>query len=120
MKRIALLAAVLSLGAGAAFAATPNTTSPTQPAENAQTQAQHHPHHMAKAQKTNAHKAKAQNINAREDRETKALNLLEAKGYTYFSNFKPDGRDYSATVAKNGHNMTVLVDPAKGQVTAQG
>ena len=77
-------------------------------------------HNSEIAAETNAHKAKTQNINARENRETKALNLLEAKGYTYFSNFKPDGRDYSATVAKNGHNMTVLVDPAKGQVTAQG
>jgi len=109
MKRIALIAVVLSLGAGAAFAATPNTSSTAHPTPPTQTQAQHE-----------KHRAKVQNINAREDRETKALNLLEARGYTYFSNFKPDGRDYSASVAKNGHNMNVLVDPAKGVVTAQG
>ncbi len=109
MKRIALLAVALSLGAGTAFAATTGNSS-ANPAPAPQAQVQHHHRHMATARR----------INAREDRETKALNLLEAKGYASFTNFKPDGRDYAATVAKNGHNMTVRVDPHSGQITTQG
>jgi hypothetical protein len=107
MKRIALIAAALTLNAGAAFAATPSNTPAASPAPQAQTS-----HHHAQA-------GKYQRINQTENRETKALNLLEAKGYASFSNFKPDGKDYSATVAKNGHNMTVMVDPVSGRVTTQ-
>ena len=109
MKRIALMAAALSLSAGAAFAATPSSTPAANPAPPA-AQAQHHHHAQA---------GKYQRINQVANRETKALNLLEAKGYASFSNFKPAGKDYSAIVAKNGHNMTVMVDPASGRVTTQ-
>ena len=50
---------------------------------------------------------------------TKALNLLEAKGYGAFENFKADGQDYSASVTQSGHLMTVLVNPDSGRVTTQ-
>jgi hypothetical protein len=108
MKRIVLTAVALTLSTGAAFAATPSNTPAANPVPKAQTS-----HHDA------APAGKYQRVNQTENRETKALNLLEAKGYASFSNFKPDGHDYSATVAQNGHNMTVMVDPVSGRVTTQ-
>jgi hypothetical protein len=95
MKRIALLTAALTLAAGAAMAATPS-----------QPVAQHH------------QKAKVVQISA-SDRETQALNLLEAKGYGSFTNFQPAGKDYTATVTHDGHAMNVRVDPISGMVTTQ-
>lgn len=53
-------------------------------------------------------------------RMTDALNLLEAKGYGAFSDFRPDGKDYTASVSQDGRRFTVLVDPDSGQVTRQG
>ncbi len=100
MKCIALLAAALTLGTGAAMAATPSHP----PVSSA---GQHH-HHMAKALRTNA-----------SDRETQALNLLGAKGYAAFSNFQAAGKDYTATVTQGGHAMNVRVDPQSGVVTTQ-
>src|SRR5882757_6603394 len=102
MKRIALTAVALMFSAGAAFAATPASTPTANPAQ----------HHHAQT-------ATYQRINQTENRETKALNLLEAQGYASFSNFKSDGNEYSATVAKNGHTMTVMVDPVNGRITTQ-
>jgi hypothetical protein len=98
MKRIALSMAVLALSAGAAFAA-----SPAQPAATTTPKT----HHVSAAARNNMV----------EQRMTKALNLLEAKGYGAFENFKADGQDYSATVIQSGHSMTILVDPDSGRVT---
>jgi Peptidase propeptide and YPEB domain len=53
-------------------------------------------------------------------RTTQALNLLEAKGYGSFSNFKQDGADFEATVKQNGQSFTVTVNPDTGQITRQG
>ncbi len=54
-------------------------------------------------------------------RDTKALNMLEANGYTRFSNFRSDGKNFEATVtANNGKQMTVIVDPDSGHITRQG
>ena len=50
-------------------------------------------------------------------RMTKALNLLEANGYGGFTNFKADGDGYKATVTRDGHDVTVHVDPDTGKVT---
>jgi hypothetical protein len=97
--RIAFTIAALALSAGAAVAAPV-----TQPAAT--------PAHQT-------HAMMAMRNDASADRETKALNLLEAKGYGSFNNFKPDGQDYAATVTQAGHNMTVLVDPDNGQITTQ-
>ncbi len=44
-------------------------------------------------------------------RATQALNLLEAKGYGDFKDFKADGRNFEATVQQQGKTMTVVVDP---------
>ncbi len=92
MKRIAMSFAVLALSAGAAFAAVP-----AMPATHNQPM-------------SSGHEA---------SRMTSALNLLEAKGYASFSNFKEDGANFSATVTKNGHSETVIVDPDSGMVTTQ-
>ncbi len=53
------------------------------------------------------------------ERMTHALNLLEAQGYGSFSNFAPDGKNFTATVNENGQRFTVLVDPDSDQVTRQ-
>jgi hypothetical protein len=54
---------------------------------------------------------------SQEGRETKALNLLEAKGYGSFENFHADGKDYAATVNANGRQFQVMIDPDSGNVT---
>ena len=46
-----------------------------------------------------------------ESRETDALNLLDAKGYPDFTNFRRDGRNFEATVTRDGKSETVWVDP---------
>jgi len=85
MKPLATLAAasvVLMLGAGAAFAAATPTA------------ANHY------------------NSNPAEGvRATRALNLLEAKGYGDFRDFKRDGQNFQATVQQQGKTMTVVVNP---------
>ena len=98
MTRIALLTTALALGANAALAATPAAT-PTPPARS--------------------HAAVPARDDASADRMTKALNLLEANGYAAFRNFKSDGKDFTASVTKDGHNMTLLVDPDADKVTVE-
>jgi hypothetical protein len=61
--------------------------------------------------------AAAQNGDAA--RVTKALNVLEAKGYGSFTNFRADGTKYAATVTQNGQPLTVVINPDNGQVTQQ-
>jgi len=102
MKSIAVFAATLMLGAGTALAA-----SPSQPATAPQAMHQHQ--HQATAVRTGA-----------ADRETQALNLLEAKGYGGFTNFRPAGNDFTATVTREGRTMNVQVNPQSGQVTTAG
>jgi hypothetical protein len=54
------------------------------------------------------------------NRETQALNLLEAQGYGSFTNFHQAGGDYTATVTRAGHAVTVRIDPQSGQVATIG
>src|SRR3954462_15572641 len=52
---------------------------------------------------------------------TDALNLLERHGYASFSNFREEaGGRFSADVVDNGRTVRVLIDPDRGQVTANG
>ena len=44
-------------------------------------------------------------------RATQALNLLEAKGYGDFKDFKRDGQNFQATVQRHGKTLTVMVNP---------
>ncbi|HUC67122.1 MAG TPA: hypothetical protein VMA53_16905 [Stellaceae bacterium] len=102
MSRLAsplLAAAVLAASAGMAFAA--NAPAAAQPPAAA-----HHPRPIESR--------------AFGDRMTAALNLLEAKGYGAFSDFKQNGNDFAATVTENGQHFAVTVDPDSGQVTRQG
>lgn len=119
MKRIALIAAVLGLGAAPALAATATMSSST--AANPPTQQQQQqPMHGTMKQHVAAHRINYQRENRRANRETEALNLLEAKGYTQFNHFQRDGHDFSAVVAKNGQKSTVVVHPNSGEITVQG
>jgi hypothetical protein len=52
------------------------------------------------------------------DRETSALNLLEAKGYGgSYTDFQHDGSNYSAMVTHKGKQQKVIIDPDAGTVT---
>jgi hypothetical protein len=97
MKRVALVIATLVLSAGAAIAATPgNSSAMKQPMMPAQTQSS----------------------DWRANQETKALNLLEAQGFSNFTGFRPAGQDqYAANVVQHGRSMTVHVNPQDGQIT---
>jgi hypothetical protein len=123
MTRLSLTAISLVFLAAPAFAAT--AQSPASNQSNQQTTAtpasqqtpvmharQHHWTHMM-AQNGD----QAQNINA--NRETRALNVLEAH-YGQFSDFRADGNQYSAKVSQNGQPVAVTINPASGQVTRQG
>ncbi len=59
----------------------------------------------------------AHGLNARERRETKALNWLEATGNRDFSDVQRDGRNYRATVTNDGTQQIVIVNPDTGQIT---
>lgn len=104
MKRIAFTIVILALSAGAALAATPSPL-PTTPAEKT---AVHH---------TSAVTSMRNDASA--NRMTKALNLLEAQGDGTFTDFKAQGKDYDATVIRDGHAVTLRVDPDSGQVTTR-
>jgi hypothetical protein len=119
MTRIAVVLASLSFAlAGGALAAPAAPTNPataapatTAGAPAAKTAMPRHQHarHMAALR----HDMGV----SQEGRETKALNLLEAKGYGSFENFHADGKDYSATVNANGRQFQVMIDPDSGNVT---
>jgi len=49
-------------------------------------------------------------------RETAALNLLEAHGYGNFTEFHADGANYTATVNNPDGSYAVLINPDSGQV----
>lgn len=52
-----------------------------------------------------------------DDRGTKALNLLEASGYAQIEQFRPDGKNFDATVKQGGKEVQVTVDPDSGQIS---
>jgi hypothetical protein len=106
----AISAALLAGVSGAAFAQTtppaaPTAASPTQPS-HAATVAPH---------ATMMHRV-ARYSDKAGDPGTKALNLLEANGYTDVTQFRQVGGDYQATVTKDGKPVTVTVDPGTGQI----
>jgi hypothetical protein len=102
MKSIALAVIPLSVLASAAFAA-------TAPDAGAAMQHRVAAHHEARSPNT----PEARRI-------TRALNLIEAKGYGDFENFHAAGRDYDATVTRDGKPVTLTVDPDSGRVTLKG
>lgn len=52
-----------------------------------------------------------------DNRGTRALNLLMAKGYTQYSDFQKQGTNYTAQVTKNGETMQVVINPDAGTIT---
>jgi hypothetical protein len=104
MTRLPMVVLPFLTFAGAALAATPPATTPAQPP--------HARHVMA------THERSTSTPEAL--RETHALNLLEAKGYGDFTNFRADGKNFTATVAAQGKSATVIVNPDSGQITRQG
>ena len=59
--------------------------------------------------------------NTREGRrETRALNLIEAKGYGDYTDFHAAGKNFTAQVDSHGKRFTVVANPDTGRVTAQG
>lgn len=108
MKRIALVVAALGLSAGAAVAATPGNSAAMNRPARSQVQLRQGSTPMATAQRSNW----------RANQETKALNLLEAQGFTSFTDFRPAGSDqYAANVMQHGHDVTVRVNPQDGQIS---
>jgi hypothetical protein len=55
-------------------------------------------------------------VNAREHRETKALNWLEAAGDNDFTDLRRDGSHYRVTVIRDGMPQVVTVDPDSGAI----
>jgi hypothetical protein len=58
------------------------------------------------------------NGNAEGSRATRALNMLMARGYGDYSDFKPQGDNFTATVDYQGRRTPVLIDPGAGKITA--
>ena len=58
-------------------------------------------------------------IDARERRETRAMNLIGAAGYSDFTDLKTDGKDFQATAMKGEQRVSIRIDPDSGRVTPQ-
>jgi hypothetical protein len=101
MTRLALAAVPFFALAGLGFA---QAAPPATPAA---------PMHHARAM----HRASPNTAEAR--RETHALNLIETKGYGGFTDFRADGKNFTASVMSAGKHYTVTVNPDTGQVTRQ-
>ncbi len=57
--------------------------------------------------------------NPQSQRATTALNILEAQGYTYFGDFRPDGNMFTALVHDGGQQFRVVINPDTGQISRQ-
>jgi hypothetical protein len=97
----AALAAALTTSSGVALA----QSQPGAPTSDA-------PAKPATAKAPRVHHARA----AHGDPDTKALNLLEANGYTDIRQFRRIGQHYEAVITKDGKPVTVVVDPATGDI----
>jgi hypothetical protein len=116
--RIAIMSPLIALYAGAALAqqgAVAPIPPPDAAASTAQTDATAGP--AAKAMKAEHRRKTAHGLDARERRETKALNWLEATGNRDFGDVRRDGRNYRATVTNDGTRQVVIVDPDNGRIS---
>lgn len=52
-------------------------------------------------------------------RATTALNILEAQGYAAFSDFRPEGSAFTASVSDGGQQFQVVINPDTGQISRQ-
>ena len=108
----ALAGVFLVASGGIAFAANDAPVIPLAPANGAAA--------GAKAPRIMAAAARLDKAAPAEARMTDALNLLEAKGYGDFSGFRPEGKNFAATVSQDGKSFTVIIDPDSGRITRQG
>jgi len=104
LVRIVNLSAILLIGAGGAAFAAATASAPQSPPIAT---------HSSPIAVRNAVHAP---VNT-ENRETAALNLLGANGYSDFTNFRTDGKNFEATVLRNGKTETVVVNPDAKTVT---
>jgi hypothetical protein len=105
MNRIAMVAVLVAISAAPAFAASQsgNAQPANPPAQHSTATTTNQRHHINVAQRAN--------------RETKALNMLEAKGYTDFTNFhRVRPGVFAASVDQHGHWMSVQVNPLDNQI----
>lgn len=110
---VAFLAANFAAAAGAATAAAADT--PTLPVGAA---APREPAAATpKAGRVAMHAARR---HAEHDRDTAALNLLSANGYTGLTDFRADGLVFVAKAQHDGKPVTVMVDPDTGVIAPIG
>ena len=112
--RIATVSLLIALYAGAALAQQ-GAGAPIPPPDAAAACADKPDRQGDEVQSTTA--KMAHGLDARERRETKALNWLEATGNRDFSDVHRDGRNYRATVTNDGTQQVVIVDPDNGRIT---
>ena len=63
--------------------------------------------------------AMAANASTPGDREVRALNLLEAKGYRDFSIVHRNGQNFDVNAMLDGKKVMLTVDPATGQIVTR-
>jgi hypothetical protein len=126
MNRLALLAAAATLALpGAVFAQT-NLSPPAAPSEQQQAAAPAAapaPDRKDMARHVTARRPVRQaalHVSRDETPQTRALNLLEAKGYGDYRNFRPEGGGFAADVNRGGRTETLMVNPDTDSVTPRG
>lgn len=120
MKRLALMIAAITLAAPVAARADENSAGAGathgQTSMHAKMRHAIHRHRSQAAPLVASDKALQ---DARERRETRAMNELEAAGYSDFNEFKTEGNQYHAVAMKNGQRVSVLINPDSGAVTPE-
>jgi hypothetical protein len=118
MYRIAIMAGAMIVAATPIAFAGEAPAGPSDSGAHARIKAHHAIHYHGKSSAAALAEQKAQ-VDARERRETRAMNLIGAAGYQDFSDFRSEGRDFRATVLKEGQRIAVRVDPDSGKVTPE-
>lgn len=89
------------------------------PTDHHMAHSKHHWHHRMAAKHSMQHHRMAMRATRTGDREVKALNVLEAAGYSGFQDMHPQGQDIVLKASKNGSTQNVTVTPS-GQIRQQG
>ncbi len=113
-----MIAAVVGLSAAPAFAATSsnNAQPANRPMQQEQYQENWNTSGGAGAQ-PEAYEHQEREFVLRGDRATKALNMLEANGFTHFTNFhRMHNGLFGASVDRNGRWRSVQIDPSDNQI----
>lgn len=108
--RLSRAGLVLAFGLAAAGAAAPAMAE----GNKADTR---NPQHSMQGQSAQQHAATPMVQDESDNRGTRALNLLMAKGYTQYSDFERQGKNYTAKVTQDGETMQVVINPDAGTIT---